>query len=281
MRVGDRFACSTPFGINGSVTVSAGPLVEQLCVLNASASRIGHSAISSALVLIVWCSTPFASTDRSPLPLPPATVLGARAQRLSASTDRSLAASGTLAAGRGQCSTPFGINGSVTRGSLGSFRPRLVLNAFGINGSVTRTTTPGRTPLSGAQRLSASTDRSPPPFSCVSPGLGSAQRLSASTDRSQPICLSRSHPSICAQRLSASTDRSRRSLRRCVDGSTCAQRLSASTDRSQLQVGVSHLESFVLNAFRHQRIGHPTFHEVDTMARKCSTPFGINGSVTL
>ncbi len=106
------------------------------------------------------------------------------------------------------CSTPFGINGSVTSVSRPGHRsPPDVLNAFRHQRIGHTTVIAAIEALRGAQRLSASTDRSSWDWSCC-----------------------------------------------CRCG--------------------------VLNAFRHQRIGHRWLRTACFVIARCSTPFGINGSVT-
>ncbi len=84
-----------------------------------------------------------------------------------------------------------------------------------------------------------------------------AQRLSASTDKSPLINLDSLGRLNCAQRLSASTDKSLNRIAVESRGTESAQRLSASTDKSLWRwtpnSGDLHT---VLNAFRHQRINH-------------------------
>src|SRR5262249_21001481 len=107
-----------------------------------------------------------------------------------------------------------------------------------------------------------------------------------------------------AQRLSASTDQSLFQTVLTMEARLSAQRLSASTDQSPRWHQCVRCRFEVLNAFRHQRINHipktiglfslncaqrlsastdqsPARVRAALFARNlCSTPFGINGSIT-
>ncbi len=131
-----------------------------------------------------------------------------RAQRLSASRigHESEADDGPS---KSLCSTPFGINGSVTRQSARKTPQLPVLNAFRHQRIGHSNRTPTTCFSFSAQRLSASTDRSPPGKWRRQP-LPSAQtpfRHQRIGHRYVPASRTLHHSS--AQRLSASTDRSR------------------------------------------------------------------------
>ena len=181
------------------------------------------------------------------------------------------------------CSTPFGINRSLTSlGSRESFKPS-VLNAFrhqsithvfalasidpiwrcstpfGINRSLTGGRGNSNINAGGsAQRLSASIDHSQYGPDEMEPPKRCAQRLSASIDHS-PVTrrVFQTQTRRCAQRLSASIDHSHFTFVSMNAKKSCAQRLSASIDHSpQSDTTRRYLYRHVLNAFRHQSITH-------------------------
>ena len=61
----------------------------------------------------------------------------------------------------------------------------------------------------------------------------------------------------------------------------CAQRLSASTELSPADRGDRQRWTDVLNAFRHLRNCHNRHERRANRRRRCSTPFGIYGIVTV
>ena len=212
----------------------------------------------------------------------PAGRVSCRAQRLSASTDRSQRARGCYVLACARCSTPFGINGSVTgvravrcpiavmcstpfgiNGSVTDVQKRSRLNLlecstpFGINGSVTKRRLARRRVASSAQRLSASTDRSREDQDVVPVAVDRCSTpfgINGSVTRRKPPTSTRwwrcSTPFGINGSVTTGTPKA-------SSARACAQRLSASTDRSPdapaTAIGVNQL---------------------------CSTPFGINGSVT-
>ena len=183
MHPSGRYKCSTPFGINGRNSYFA--------------------ALPRASVNV--CSTPFGINGRNSWPCGARSRTTPSAQRLSASTE------GTLQGRRrrqtsGSCSTPFGINGrnldkwyefGGVQDVLNAFRhqrkeldarskvPRCrcgVLNAFRHQRKELRSDCAARSGANarGAQRLSASTEGTPPPAMRTMRYTFGAQRLSAS-----------------------------------------------------------------------------------------------------
>ncbi len=131
------------------------------------------------------------------------------------------------------CSTPFGINESNTlRNRACHCRSILCSTPFGINESNTLTNTGLPLAATCAQRLSASTNQTPGRARTRFPALRCAQRLSASTNQTQL---------------------GRWLVNKMTSG---AQRLSASTNQTHYNLQKENPISFVLNAFRHQRIKH-------------------------
>ena len=178
------------------------------------------------------------------------------AQRLSASTDRSPLVAADLGLGD-LCSTPFGINGSVT--NVGR---RAVLSA------------------TGAQRLSASTDRSRSCWPTCSRMTGCSTPFGINgsvTDLPTPLAVVGVGVLNAFRHQRIGHPIGRVQGRLVPEG---AQRLSASTDRSPEGICRGRVARKVLNAFRHQRIGHAWGVNGDGSEPMCSTPFGINGSVT-
>ena len=251
--------CSTPFGVEGSITRHAATVVHPYRCM---------------------CSTPF-GVEGSITPrcstFPRRTM---SAQRLSASKVPSLLRARSWPQDR-MCSTPFGVEGSITRHIqpqrpvrqevLNAFRRRRFHHGWSLRPSCTS---------SSAQRLSASKVPSP---------------RSVWTIATRPYVLNafrrrRFHHGRCQGRALRARGvlnafRRRRFHHRttcspCAGSSGCAQRLSASKVPSPEAGHVPALDSAVLNAFRRRR-----FHHVGGMMflaelLECSTPFGVEGSIT-
>ena len=179
------------------------------------------------------------------------------AQRLSASTDGSLRYRGCGFQKCDECSTPFGINGRITR--IATLRPQPnseCSTPFGINGRIT--TLRSRRIDCGIVLNAFRHQRTDHTLRAVPGTAGAcAQRLSASTDGS-PI------------------DRSKCESMRIVLNAFRHQR----TDHKRIN-GTWHGRFTVLNAFRHQRTDHERFAIVAYSRVACSTPFGINGRITV
>src|SRR5262245_17232668 len=129
--------CSTPFGINGTIT-----------------SSVAHCPVS-----VLSCSTPFGIngtiTPTRVLPQPASGVLNAF--RHQQNNHRSL---DWFCHSAPLCSTPFGINGTITFAPVfSSFRLEVCSTPFGINGTITRLRAFDGRNARGAQRLSASTEQ--------------------------------------------------------------------------------------------------------------------------
>ena len=249
-------------------------------VLNAFRhQRKGHHAARSRANRSAECSTPFGINGRVTCRRPPCCCDLSSAQRLSASTEGSLACSG------------------------GGDSDRCVLNAFRHQrkGHMACWFAPVQT--GGAQRLSASTEGSP---AAGPDGRRDRVVLNAFRHQRKGHVVSLALSPLATNVLNAFRHQRKGhflSLRPLTIGRVCstpfgingrvtsctangtlkgsrAQRLSASTEGSPR--ANQHCESgcSVLNAFRHQRKGHMLFDALDDIAGRCSTPFGINGRVT-
>ena len=250
--------CSTPFGINGRNTPPWRPPKTTTSVLNAFRhQRKEHQQQEPEYDGLVCAQRLSASTEGTHSP--------------PSRSDRSP-----------ECSTPFGINGRNTTGSIAEMSAFMCSTPFGINGRNTLSRRPTLLPPVCAQRLSASTEGTHIDLPETKTAAACAQRLSASTEGTRR-CLPRTasgrevlnafrhqrkeHPG------ESSHDRSRSSVlnafrhqrkehrhlcRRLHCDVLGAQRLSASTEGTR-KVCVSRLDwQLVLNAFRHQRKEHAT-----------------------
>ena len=143
--IADRISlarCSTPFGINERFT------------------RCRYCCRHAAFVLNAF------RHQRTIHPRPwPSRIERSSAQRLSASTNDSLPQPLSKTIADRMCSTPFGINERFTS-RIKSFNhgSSECSTPFGINERFTRTSVTARCVLSGAQRLSASTNDSHRPY---------------------------------------------------------------------------------------------------------------------
>ena len=228
-------SCSTPFGIIGRLTHQGS--IEYAALWGAqrlSASSEDSRNDQEFYDHFKLCSTPFGIIGRLTTSTPRSSCEVNRAQRLSASSEDSHGFGGDEAFTDVMCSTPFGIIGRLTTGRwCERYIDRACSTPFGIIGRLTRLSYSSSSRITGAQRLSASSEDS---------RLG----LRLQTD-GWLLC---STPFGIIGRLTKTLATSG------LVGLACAQRLSASSEDS-LTVGTPDRFTLdVLNAFRHHRKTH-------------------------
>ena len=252
------FRCSTPFGINGRNTIKTAGTSSSCSMCSTPFGINGRNTGRHWRTRQLPCGAQrlSASTDETRATLWAMRQKRLSAQRLSASTDETLAIRLPGLASV-ECSTPFGINGRNTPATCESHPRTVVLNAF------------------RHQR----TKHGEPQPECGTKGC--AQRLSASTDETPPF--SEDHHRVI-EVLNAF--RHQRTKHVPVHGGEQRQRRVLNAFRHQRTKHPrprerEDLALEVLNAFRHQRTKHSASIAACTAFRRCSTPFGINGRNTV
>ncbi len=156
--------CSTPFGINESNTPTAANKRDavQLCSTPFGINESNTMSASAAEPRQLACSTPFGINESNTSHRLATLLRLCCAQRLSASTNQTLARYYDTFPSGSMCSTPFGINESNTAKIAASRTlTRRCSTPFGINESNTKLRTAQNCSLESAQRLSASTNQTP------------------------------------------------------------------------------------------------------------------------
>ncbi len=297
--------CSTPFGINETITGVNGHQNNRCrCAQRLSAStKQSQTSCHNNKATRKCAQRLSASTKQSLVRITQTTQNKICAQRLSASTKQSPTCTcHTIRCVK--CSTPFGINETITRQVRGLFQyPLGCSTPFGINETITR---PHWMPSRNLIVLNAFRhQRNNHLFArrLLRPRTKRAQRLSASTKQSLTGAIEDAGVSKCSTPFGINETITRDAVfgrigrAKCstpfginetitrvpvcpCGASRCAQRLSASTKQSHTRGACEFALTSVLNAFRHQRNNHAIAMKDFQADLMCSTPFGINETIT-